>query len=200
MPLMKTETIRLHKADFIRKIFWTGKGRGSFYITLPAYIKAVIDKKQAAGDTIAECVEDWDRLIGLYNDANTKKRQVLVYKYQSDGKIEPGKLATDDDYGEDMDLSVSFSVSFWVGVEINVAGGKNYLDRHGNSKSVWESDRYDEDRDHVIDWTQDREDFFEGLVKTVTQARKRADKFFKQSRKKILAQLDGHAKLLTFQK
>ncbi len=92
-----------------------------------------------------------------------------------------------------MNYEGQIGLEFWVGWEFKVGKEKNYIDDSGDEQSYW-----DYNDEVLIDWTQEREDFLTEMLKTLEAAHKRASKFFKQSKKNILVQMDSRAKLLTF--
>ena len=129
-----------------------------------------------------------------YDEAITKKKKVIVYR------LTMGKQAIEelDLYGFSGTAGTSilgygFSVSYDLGMEYTI-GGKSYI--KGLDEGDLELDRkifYDQ---KVIEWTQEREDFFKNLQEMTLDLCRKIGDFMGEDKETQLKAIDSGKLLL----
>lgn len=170
----------LHGKRYLREISVEPISPFHFVIQLPDYVAIVISKTSVEAKSVELVRSKWWAAIKEYNETGKKERKVIVYKYEGEGS-------------RDDKESVSVGIEFFVGTEIRTAQGRKFVDEAGQEKHVWiDGPRHMRDRgQRVIDWTQEREEFFKGLHASLTKTHQRSKKFFSMSAKKFLAVVDS---------
>ena len=189
MPIMSKEQIWLHGEKFYRIVKWSKRSE-EFLISLPDYVSKSIGQTRVIADTMREVVKKFDTAIEKYDKAATSKKKIICYEYSGSIRLEKGnpRRKADNIFNEDhpneMVYDVEFKFTFWVGHELKIGEEKQYIDIHGERKSV---NGFGDDSERVISWTIKREKFFRRLVANLAKTHRRATRFFEQDQKTILA-------------
>lgn len=180
---VKTEKFVILGKDYRAQIIFDSE-REVFRIKFPKYVKDVVTWEDASGKTLAEAREEWDRIIKEYGERVATRRKVILFTTKAEVRRQ------DPDPGEDrggsrwnvkeFDYEGILKIRFFVGYETTKGDEKEYKDELGHrpDQHFTYYGRNIGDDVKVIDWTQEREDFFRSLIDTIERAKERMDTVF----------------------
>jgi len=73
MPVIKTDSLGFDGATFKRVI--KVDRRGVFSCDMPPAVKDRIGKAEARGETLEDCLKDWNKIVADYKQAQTTERK-----------------------------------------------------------------------------------------------------------------------------
>ncbi len=205
MPQVRSRTVRFDGRDYVRKT--TVDKHGVFRIRLPMAAREILKCDEISAPTLKEVERLWDEKVREYKAARTVERKVIYYKVSSNSNL----------YGPD-EHDPSDDISFCEGVAIAVAaqvltetkitysnGEETYSYRRERCTlpgSMCDVDRsfrpdHEDEYDHVIEWTPEREVFFKELGEAIEKLILKMNSLL-GDRKQLLAVIDSGARILEF--
>jgi hypothetical protein len=174
MPKVKTEktSIKVVSAlgnvrykEFI-KVTKLNPDNGVFTIEMAVEVLTATGINQATGKTLVEVEKSYDEIMKKFDACTIEESKVILYTFEYDGAIKEGHRSS---YNTP---SLSFKVQAGVFIEkvgTATSGVKTYnyedvkteLKYPPHVNNYFDGRRTDNDRpEHLIPWTQEREDFF----------------------------------------
>lgn len=190
MPVVKTEKFSFDGDEYIRKVYCDKDG--DFSIKLPETVIEFTGKEKVYGKTMLEVFSNWDETIDKYKKSNTKQRKVIVYSIKTNDEISFAK---------------GMAIQVWAGVYIEHKTHIPDQDPHIKYKDVGTKENFPwdirsgrrfgisrMDGREIIDWTQERHDFFIMLYDAMESLVNKIDILKKKD--KIINAIDCNLKLL----
>lgn len=196
MGVVSREHRRLHSpsgdVDWYKVIKYYSSTK-HFIIELPAWWHDILDYKKVSGETEDKVNAAFRDAKKEYEERCTTRRKVILYQFQASAVIneyaENGKFKRVIFRKDEVSFSEGTALDFWwrVGYELrsSVDPKPKYIDL--KERSISHGDH------KVMDWTQQREDFFQALQANIDNLILKAHTFFKQDVKTV-AQIVDQAK------
>lgn len=207
MPVVSREKYNLHdeeakkrgwhytRGGFIKVTKYTSKTK-NFTIELPDYMQGVLDKKQVSGKSQDEVDAAFRKVVAEYGLRILSKRKVILYSLLAnvDEEIDGKRFQMDNlgQYGSVGENSTGMALWFQVCWETKDDTRFKYYNLDGYSvgkpsyRSHWD----------VMEYTPEREKFFEELSHRIAIMVYNANSFLRQ--KKKLIDLIDHSRALPF--
>ena len=182
MAVVKQEKIFFDGAEFVKKVYCGVSG--IFIITMPKGVQDTMGIETVEGNTMAAVMERWDKVTHEYEQAQTSKRKIIAYNIKTDG---------------DLSFHEGRALSIWACIYIEVKTirkvGDNYIKYncvpHGENLPgrLHASDfnvslpggSFSRDSSiKIIDWTPERQKFFESVHMALDRLIMRLNKYFKE--------------------
>jgi len=177
MAIIKQEKIFIDGAEFVRKVKCGGSG--IMTIEMPPGVKEIMGGEVVEGTTMAAVLNEWERVIHEYEQAQTSRRKIIAYKIQTDG---------------DLSFHEGRVLSIWACIYIEVKtvrkNGKDYINYDcvpydenlpgGFHNSDFNVSMHDSSGVKIIDWTPERQKFFESVHMALDRLISKLNKYFSE--------------------
>lgn len=167
MAVVSTNKIKLqNRDDFIRKVSCDKYGK--FSCAFPAIVAQYNDCGHAHGDTLDECLVNWNKTVDDFFKGKQKQKKVILYKYSR----EP------DEYGFSSAPPLFFEFHAYACVETEItdaAGNKRYMYDEPDYEMHSEEDRWeraipDAIRNRSIKPSRTEQEFFKNQIPYTPEA------------------------------
>lgn len=192
MVKISKETINVPGVgEFIVEVEYAVRKK-SFIIKLPDKVKETIGKAMVAAETFDDAKDQFSESIKEYNNAKTIERKVIVYHFRATAWVmdeeERRCIFREDEVS--FAKGTALDLFYEVLVEKTLFNRKSYHYLNGNYAYG------DNEGFQVMDWTEQREDFFKMLNKGLQHTIMKAHAFFNANNDDIMKFIDSGGKLL----
>lgn len=194
-----------------RKITFDGRNSKRFECELPPVIQAVLDQKKVDAATFDDCVKAFEAAIRQAESAGTTTRKVIVYEVLIEASFTQGekyvKLPRDSkhswrdtgNHGHTLAMAVGVFTETVVKLEDHVRYSYEWEDEQPFERSIYPQSVYRsqmrERPSGIMDWTQEREEWFVAIVRRFEALLLKLDAAFNDPQK-VIAAIDTNVKLL----
>lgn len=197
MPKVSKESIYIdHEiGTFTVEVYFSAK-HGTFTIKLPERVKNILGKEEVGSDTFDGAKIEFRKAVADYKQALTAERKVIRYAFKAKAEFVTEKNGDDWKWFDANEVSfargTAMDLFYEVCIERTVDGKKAYYHLNGN----FIAGHYEEDKEKTMDWTKEREAFFEALKHGLELSIMKAHKFFNANSDDIVRFIDSGGKLL----
>lgn len=182
MPVIKTDTLRFESKDF-KRVIRVGS-TGNFSCEVPAAVTNTLGIKAVTGATLEQCMSEFNAALIRYKESRTEVRKVIIYAVKSRACIWDNREERVIFRSDEIHFSDGLCLSVCVGVfnerKISATDGSAHyaydLLECDLPRSICEysnvltSCLQGQQATKIIDWTPEREEFFNRIGKGLEAA------------------------------